>query len=153
MGETATVSANIVTASHNTTMVTDLGVIKASDGTPFVKVASGPVGQQYSCNTSTGVYTFNSTQNAVAVAVSYTYTDASNGKTITITNQLLGNAPQFTAVFTNTFNSKQMTVVLNACMSNKLTIATKLEDFTIPDFDFQAFADSSNAIGSMSMDE
>ncbi len=153
VAEAGTVTANIVTVSHNTTMVTDLGVVKASDGSVYVKVANTPVGQQYSCNTSTGVYTFNSTQNAVAVAVSYTYTDASNGKTISITNQQLGNAPQFVAVFTNTFQSKQMTVVLNACMSNKLTMATKLEDFTIPDFDFQAFSDSSNAIGSISLDE
>lgn len=153
VGEAKTVTANIITATNNTTYTTDLGVVLASDGTPFTRVTSGPVGQQYSANETTGVYTFNSTQNAVAVLVSYNYTDAANGKKISITNQLLGNAPQFIGVFTNTFQSKKMTMVLNACMSSKLTLATKLEDFTIPGFEFAAFADASNNVGTISLDE
>jgi len=48
VGEAQTVTANIVTVTNNTTYLTDLGVIKASDGTVFTRVTSGPVGQQYS---------------------------------------------------------------------------------------------------------
>jgi len=152
--EPQTVTANIVTATFNTgVFTTDLGVVLASTGAIFTRVANAPVGNQYSCNESTGVYTFNNTQNAAAVLINYNYTDAVNGKKIIISNQLLGNAPQFTGVFTNTFNGKQLTLVLNACMSNKLTLATKLEDFTIPSFDFNAFADGANNIGTLSMDE
>jgi len=152
--EAQTVSANIVTVTHNTTYVQDLGVVKASDGTVYTRVAEGAeVGQQYSCNETTGVYTFNNSHNATAVLVSYQYTDAANGKIITMTNQLLGNAPQFIGVFTSIYNSKQITLTLNACMSSKLTLATKLEDWTIPSFDFEAFCDSSNTLGTMSMDE
>jgi len=99
------------------------------------------------------VYGFNSSQNNVPVLVSYTYADSVNGKKISITNQLLGNSPQFLAVFTETFNGKSMTVTLNSCMSSKLSLVTKLEDFTIPAFDFMAFADSANAIGSISIEE
>ena len=153
VAEAQTVTANIVTVTNNTTYVQDLGVVKASDGTVYARVTAAPVGQQYSCNETTGVYTFNNTQNAVAVQVSYQYNDAANGKKISISNQLLGNAPQFLAVFTETFNSKKMTLVLNACMSSKLTIASKLEDFMIPEFDFQAFADGGNNIGTISLDE
>ena len=154
VNEAQTITANIVTATHNTGVyVQDLGVVKASDGTPFTRVSGVPVGQQYSCNETTGVYTFNNTQNAVAVQISYQWTDAANGKIMTLTNQLLGNAPQFIAVFTSTFNSKQITLTLNACMSNKLTLATKLEDFMIPAFDFEAFCDASNNLGTLSMDE
>jgi len=40
------------------------------------------------CNETTGVYTFNATQNAVAVLVSYNYSDAANGKKISITNSI-----------------------------------------------------------------
>ncbi len=151
--EAATVTANTVTVSHNTTYTRDLGVVLASDGTPYTRVTATPTGQQYTVNESTGVYTFNTSQNNAAVLVSYNYTDASNGKLITITNNLLGAAPQFMAVFTETFQSKKMTMTLNACMSNKLTLGTKLEDFNIPAFDFAAFADSSNAIGTISLDE
>jgi len=151
--EAKTVSANIVTATNNTTYLQDLGVTLASDGTVFTRVTANSIGQQYSCNETTGVYTFNSTQNGVAVLINYTYSDASNGKKISISNQLLGNAPTFLAVFTNTFQSKQLTMVLNSCMSSKLTLATKLEDFTIPSFDFSAFADSGNNLGTLSMEE
>jgi len=152
IAEAATVTANIVTVSNNATYLRDFGVVKASDQSIYTRVTSGPVGQQYSCNETTGVYTFNNTQNAVAVAVSYQYTDSSNGKTITITNQLLGNAPQFMAAFAATFNNQKQTLLLNACMSSKLMFATKLEDFTIPELDFDVFADSAGNIGSWSVD-
>jgi hypothetical protein len=153
VAEAATVTANIVTASHNTTFLQDMGVVLASDGSLFVKVANAPVGQQYSCNESTGVYTFNSSQANAAVLVSYTWADASNGKKITVTNQLLGQAPEFSVVFTEVFQSKKMTFVLNRCMSNKLSLATKLEDFGIPSFDWSSFADASNNVMTISTDE
>ncbi len=153
VAEAQTVTANAVTVTHNATFVSDYGVVLASDGSIFTRVTSGPVGAQYSCNETSGVYSFNNTQNAAAVLVSYTYTDASNGKKILITNQLLGNSPTFSAVFTETFNSKSLTIVLNSCMSSKLTFATKLEDFTLPAFDFMAFADAAGNIGSISTEE
>jgi hypothetical protein len=37
------------------------------------------------------------------VLISYTWADASNGKKITITNQLLGASPQFSCVLTESF--------------------------------------------------
>lgn len=151
--EAITVSANAATVSHNSTFVADLGVVLASNGAVYARVSSAPVGLQYTCNESTGVYGFNSSQNNAAVLISYQWNDAANGKKITITNQLLGNSPQFSSVFTETFNGKQMTVVLNACMSSKLSLATKLEDFTIPSFDFMVVADEANGIGTISLEE
>jgi hypothetical protein len=153
VAEAQTVSAsNIITATNNTTFIADQGVVKASDGSIYMRVASAPTGLQYTCNETTGVYTFNSSQNAVAVAVSYTYSDASNGKKITMTNQLLGNAPTFACVFTNTFNSQQQTITFPQCISSKLAMATKLEDFSIPEFDFEIFADASGTVGTFSLD-
>jgi len=151
--EAQTITANVVTVTNNATFARDLGVIKAADGTPYVRVSNGPVGQQYSANESTGVYTFNSSQNNTNVKVSYQYTDAANGKTITITNQDLGSSPVFLAVLNETFNGKAISLKLNACQSSKLTMATKLEDFTIPDFDFMAFADEADVIGTLSLAE
>lgn len=151
--EAQTITANIVTVTNNATYQRDLGVVLASDGSVFTRVSAGPVGQQYTCNESTGVYTFNNTQNGLAVKVSYQYLDAANGKTITITNQDLGSAPTFMAVLTETFNGKAVNLKLNSCLSSKLTMATKLEDFTIPDFDFAAFADATDTIGTLSTAE
>jgi hypothetical protein len=42
-------------------------------------------------------------------------------------------------------------IKLNRAISSKLTFATKLEDFTIPEFDFDAFADGSNNIGKIAI--
>lgn len=154
VAEAATVTANIVTAVHNGAgnFVADMGVVAAVGGQIYTRVANAPVGVQYACNETTGVYTFNSSQNGTAVQISYTWNDTANGKNISITNQLLGNAPTFMAVFTNTYNGQQQTLTLNQCMSSKLSFASKLEDWTIPEFDFDIFADSSNNIGSYSMD-
>jgi len=153
VAEAKTVTANVANATNGANFVSDMGVVRVSDGVPYTRVANTPVGLQYTCNETNGSYGFNTSQNTVEVALSYTYADSANGKKIVISNQLLGNSPQFTAVLTETFNGKQMTLVLNACMSSKLTLATKLEDFTIPQFEFQAFADASNSIGSLSLDE
>ena len=153
IAEPQTITANIATAINGANFIADYGVVRASDSAVFTRVLAAPVALQYVCNESTGVYTFNATQNTVAVLLSYTYADAVNGKKISITNQLLGASPQFTAVFSETFNGKSMTVTLNACMSSKLSLATKLEDFTVPQFDFQAFADAGNNIGSISLEE
>jgi hypothetical protein len=38
-------------------------------------------------------------------------------------------------------------------MSNKLSMGTKLEDFVTPEFDFNAFADASQVIGTFSFSE
>lgn len=153
VAEAQTVTANAVNPTNNTTFISDLGVVRASDGAIYTRVAANAVGLQYTVNTTTGAYGFNSSQNNTPVLVSYSYADAANGKKITITNQLLGNSPQFSLLFTETFNGKQITLTLNACMSSKLTLATKLEDFTIPSFDFQAFADAAGVVGTISTDE
>lgn len=146
----AATGANSVAVTNAANFVSDLGVIRATDGAIYQRVANNPIGLQYACNESNGGYTFNSSQNGVGLAISYTYNDSANGFKINITNQQLGNATYFTAVFTNTYNGQQQTLVLNSCMSNKLTFATKLEDWTIPEFDFDGFADGAGNIGTLS---
>ena len=153
VAEAQTVTANIATATNGANFVADQGVVRASDNAVYTRVTANAVGLQYSLNTTTGVYTFNNTQNAVAVLLNYTYADSANGKKISITNQLLGNAPTFSLAFTETYQGKQQTIILNSCMSSKLTLATKLEDFEIPNFDFQVFADAAGNIGTMNLEE
>ena len=151
--EAKTVTANAVTVTNNTGFFRDLGVNYANNGSYFDRVAASANASQYVCNESTGVYTFNAADNSAAVLVSYQYTDASNGKLITIQNQLLGNAPSFLMVLNESHNNKEWTLELNACMSNKLALATKTEDFTLPEIDFHSFADASGVVGYLSNDE
>lgn len=148
-------AGNVVTVTNNATFAQDLGVSNSTTGNPLQRVSASPVGTgNYSCNETTGNYTFN---NALAAAnavvlISYNYTDASNGSNIVLVNQLLGSAPQFLVVLSETFQANKLTLQLNACMSSKLTLASKLEDFWLQEFDFEAFADASNTIGKLSLE-
>lgn len=67
--------------------------------------------------------------------------------TVTINNQDLGTTPFFQVVLTQTFGGKTLTITLNKCTSSKLGLATKLEDFNIPEFDFMAMADDNGVVG------
>lgn len=124
----------------------DQGVIYQASGIPLVKVPSAPTVGQYSVATSTGVYTFNATDVGVSVLISYMYTLSATGTQLNITNQLMGFAPTFQAMLTTTYNLQQMNVLLYQAVAAKLTIATKQEDFIIPEFDFSCFANAGGQV-------
>lgn len=147
----------IVTVDNDDDFVQDLGVIYTVTGLPLIRVASSPALGEYIVDVDTGVYTFAAADASAKVSISYMYS-LETGKTITITNQLLGSAAFFKIDLYETYSggaitSKPFTLTLNRCMSSKLTLPFKLEDFTLMDFEFAAFADDSNEIGTMTMAE
>ena len=87
---------------------------------------------------------------SAAVMVSYTYSIASSGSKLTITNQLMGTTPTFKATFYTTYGGSGTALRLNACTADKLSLPTKIDDWTIHQLDFQAFADASGTIGYLS---
>jgi len=140
-----------VSVANAATAVDDDGVIYAATGLPLTKVASSPSASQYSV--SSGVYTFNSGDAGKAVLTTYTYTLAGSGQKLTIANQLLGTTPTFQALFYTTFQGQAVTLKLNNCTASKLSFQSKLEDFTLPEFDFSCFADSSGNVMTWSFAE
>ena len=147
--EPGTVPASVaytVSVSNSTRWVTDLGVTYAATGLPLTAVTTPSAAGQYSV--AAGVYTFNVADASAAVLISYTYT-ATTGNTITIQNQLIGVTPYFSSAFQtkDPRTGKNLSFVFNSCTSSKITLATKLEDFIIPEFDFSIFADASGTIG------
>ena len=59
-------AGNVVTVTNNATFAQDLGVSNSTTGNPLQRVSASPVGTgNYSCNETTGNYTFN---NALAAA-------------------------------------------------------------------------------------
>lgn len=153
-GEAATVPAATpfnATAANAVTYVEDLGVRYTVTGLPLTKVTSVTAVGQYSV-TSAGVYTFFSGDASAEVLLDYRYTSVT-GSTIQISNQLMGYAPQFAAELMVPYSGKSMVLRLNAAMGSKLSFATKLDDFTIPEFDFDAFADAANNIGTITFSE
>ncbi len=141
-------SVYTVTVINSATWVIDLGVVYAATGLPLVRVASGPTIGQYTV--AAGVYTFAAADANALVAISYTYT-TTGGDTITISNLPMGQAATFKSVLSIPYAGKKATFTLNACTANKLSFATVLEDFVKPQFDFDAYADASNTLGTISV--
>jgi len=142
-----------ITPANAATFVDDLGVVFQTTGLPLVKVASGPATGQYSVNSSTGVYTFAAADTLKAVLISYTYTIPSTGQKIVLTNQLMGSTPTFQANLFTSFQGNAVTLKLPNCASSKLAFGTKLDDYTMPEFDFGVFADAAGNIATWSFAE
>ena len=120
------------------------------DGTVLTRVATPTVAGTYSVSTA-GVYTFAAGDASLNMKIDYLFSTAvAPGSNFTINNQLLGVAPVFSVVFNGRYNGKQGTVELLQNVSSKLTLATKLEDWTIPEFDFSCFCNVNNQLAKWS---
>jgi hypothetical protein len=139
------------TVANAATFVEDAGVTFAASGLPLTLVASSPAEGQYSV--AAGVYTFSAADTGKGVLISYTYALSGSGQKFTISNQLMGTTPTFKAKFYTTFQGNPVSLQLNNCVSSKFSFATKLEDFVLPEFDFEAFADASNNVMTWSFGE
>jgi hypothetical protein len=141
-----------VTVTNHTAFKQDLGVCYAATGIPFTRVApASEAAGAYSMVEATGIYTFAVADKKVAILIDYLYTSALVGQTLTIVNSLAGLAPSFMLVLDNITGVQGAVLILNNCMSNKLSLATKVGDVAIPEFDFSAAADASENIGVLSL--
>jgi hypothetical protein len=80
--------------TNSATFQTDYGVINAATGAQLQKVGAAPTTGQYSVS-GNGTYTFAAADAGTGVLISYTYTNATRGATITLTNQLMATRPSF----------------------------------------------------------
>jgi hypothetical protein len=135
-----------ISVANHTKWVADDGVINVSTGEQLV-ATTGAVGTgQYSV--ASGVYTFASADTGTAVIISYSYNAGTGvGNRISIVNHPMGYSPQFKMELTNNYQGKSLSLTLNACRANKLTFATKVDDYAIPEFDGTAFCDASGNVG------
>jgi hypothetical protein len=137
-------------AANAATFDADLGLVYAASGLALTRVASAPAVGQYSV--TAGVYTFNSGDAGRALLVSYSYTQSvsGSGSRSIIGNKLMGAAPTFQIDFYQTnpnIAGAQWSLRLYSCVSTKLSVASKTQDFVIPELDFEAFANAANSIG------
>ena len=128
----------------------DLGVINAS-GDPLTHVASAPATGQYSV--SAGVYTFAAADTGTTVFINYQYTVSASGKTVIVQNTAMGSAPVFSMDVYMQNKGKTLIWTFPQCVSTKLTIATKLDDYAIPEFDISAFANAAGQVVTFSSAE
>lgn len=137
------------TPPNSGTWAADMGVRNAN-GIPMTRVASAPTTGQYSV--SAGVYTFAAADTTLIVYIDYRYTLAT-GKKISIGNQLLGSTPSVALDVTVPYAGKQLTARFPQAIAGKMSFATKLDDFTISEIDFDCFADVSNNVGTLTLAE
>src|SRR5690349_13297827 len=126
-----------ITVAHAANFVQDLGVRDGVTGEPLVLVAASPATGQYAVS-NVGVYTFAAADTTKTVLIDYVYS-VTTGQTISGVNQLMGASPRFAAWFSNTYEGKTVTLKLFQCTSTKLTLQTKIDDYTIPEMDFSAY--------------
>jgi hypothetical protein len=141
-----------VTVANTATFVSDQGVIFAATGLPLKKVASAPAAGQYSVSNA-GLYTFAAADTAAAVLISYVYGVAGTGQSIPLNNQLIGTGPTFGLVLYMGWGAAYAVLELYSCMSPKVGMGTKLEDWNIPQIDFEAFANAANVVGKWSFSD
>jgi len=140
-------AASYTVANSASTPLVDQGVFYASNGTQLVAVSSAPGSAQYTFNASTGVYTFSTFDASTGVLVNYTY-HVTTGFNIALGNPIMGTTPRFACTLFQQFENNQVVLVLNACISTRLSFPTRIDDYVIQDIDFSAFADSAGNVGS-----
>jgi len=118
---------------------------------PMIQVASAPATGQYSYTSNT--LTFAAADTGLTVFIDYQYTYTVSGTAASdvprisnVNNVLMGYAPVFGVDLYIPYSGKQLTISLPNCISTKLSLATKLDDFTEPEFDFEAFANSAGLV-------
>ena len=151
VSEQGTIATNTVTVANSANFDTDLGVIDAATGLPYTKVASAPAAGQYSV--TGGTYNFNTADNGKTVLIDYLYSSATGGNQIAMGGAAIGMTTKFTGIFTGLVDGKGVMLKLNSCVSSKLTMATKKEDYTIPEFDFEAGLDVAGQLGVLSVSD
>jgi hypothetical protein len=131
------------------TFVEDMGVTYSATGLPLVRVASGPTVGQYSVTEPGGVYTFAAADTAAVVLMSFVYSVAATGLSVTFANQLMGYGPIIEVTLSVQYNNQAKLLRIFNCVCSKITLPTKNDDFVIPDFEFSAFANSAGNVFEM----
>lgn len=139
-----------VTVAGSATFIADLGVTYSLTGLPLQRVGSGSeaVGK-YSVNESTGVYTFAAADASAALLFTYSKQLTGSGQSMILTNQPIGFTPTFRLDYYTSLNqptAKPLVTTLYSCVSNKLGFGFKLEDFMMPELDFDMFANASGQV-------
>jgi hypothetical protein len=145
-------STYTITVTNAATFSLDLGVIYQATGEPLTNVASVAAAGQYSVNSTTGVYTFYSGDASAALFISYAYTLASVGDTITISNTSAGAANSFQMMMGASYQNLQTNLQLYECVPESLDLwDTKIGDFNMPTLEFGAFVNAAQNLGIISM--
>ncbi|OVE46691.1 hypothetical protein [Chromobacterium violaceum] len=144
-----------ITPQNGGSYTRDFGVVSAK-GLPLKRVAANPASGQYTVSAG-GQYTFAAADAGKTVFINYEYTvdatSAPDATQSTVMNLPMGSAPSFTADLFIPYQGKSMKLTLFSAIAGKLSLATKQDDFMVPEFDFEAFADPMGRVIRWSLSE
>ena len=149
------ITSHAYTTTNSAHWVVDQGITYASTGLPMTQLPSSTsqaslTAGQYTC--AAGVYTFSTADSTTyasgGLLVSYTYTASATGTGFTVTNPVLGPAiPLSMNLFAaDPTTGAQFSMYLYNVLFASLNLQFKLEDFLMPEIDFEAYA---NAAGNV----
>ena len=148
LNEAHTVASTTQAVTNITGGIVDLGVTYASNGLPLQRVASVSAAGTYSVVQSTGTYTFN-VSDEVALLFNYSNFSSASGQQLNVVQQQIGVNPTFQIDYYTNLNqpsSKPFGARIFSCVANKLSLASKLEDFIMPEIDFEVFANNAGQV-------
>jgi hypothetical protein len=165
VGSTLTLSTGSTTATQvgsSLTFDADLGITYVGSGLPLQRVSTGlEAAGKYSITTgSPGLYNFAAADTTGGPAggnpIKVTYTQFGSTATSTLAqqslvviNQIIGNTPTFQLDYYTNLNQPSYTpfaVRIYACVASKHVMAFKLEDYMLPEFDFDIFANNAGQV-------
>ncbi len=144
----ALVFSPVVTVANSANYIVDLGVRYSATGNPLALTTAALVlsaGLGNYALTFPGSYAFSPADLSVAMLFDYVYSTTS-GQTVTGNNLLMGSSPRFIMTFSDNYESQTATLRLFACASTKLSFATKIDDYVIPELDFSAYANAAQQV-------
>lgn len=153
---TSSTTVGTVQVGSSLTFEADLGVRYATSALPLQRTTTGneTTGRYSVASTQPGLYTFgggdgNTTASApVNFKITYTNTTAT-GQNLIVTNQTIGTSPTFQLDYYTSLNqptAKPFAVRVYQCLASKHAMPFKLEDFMMPEFDFDIFANASDQV-------
>lgn len=145
-----TAALSYTVALSSSTPLSDQGVFYTATGVQLTAGSTATGIGVYAFVASTGVYTFASADIGTGVLVNYDYTVAT-GNSIAIGNPFMGTTPRFSVTLVDVFEGYQLELVLNQCISSRLTFPSRLDDYWYEELDFSSFANAANVVGSLSM--
>jgi hypothetical protein len=140
-GEEITVAAAAATLTGGANTLQDLGIFNKNTGTQYTRVASAPAAGQYVWGAA-GALTFNASENTQVLLASYIKTDTATMQSTIATNELAGTTITIEAFFHKKFrDGRQFNLHFYNIIIPSLSFAYKLNDYTMPEFTMEAFAD------------
>ena len=149
---TSTAAGFTVQVGSSLTFDADLGVKYASNSLPLQRVATGSetTGKYSVASTQPGIYTFGGGDTSVPTAIKVTFTNTTTtGQNLIVVSQTIGFTPTFQLDYFTQLSqptAKPFVVRLYSCVGAKMSMAFKLEDFMMPEFDFDIFGNANNQI-------